>query len=204
MTKRQKAILVGSTLGDGYIFENRHGSSYWEVKQQAQRHKYIQWLYREFRALCGTPPTYRSDTLQWRFITRTVPEFTPWRRVFYGSGRKTVPPNISELLTNPLSLAVWYMDDGTRDYRPKDHYAFTLSTNAFSDDEQALLVNALWNNFKITTRMHKPKSRSTRYGELYIGREGRMRFAELVRRHILPCFSDKMPLEVTPQRLISL
>ena len=68
------------------------------------------------------------------------------------------------------------MDDGSLDYRPKDHYNFSLSTNAFTIDENKLLVNALKENFGIESSIQTPLSRGVRYPEIYIGAKGRDRF----------------------------
>jgi len=32
--------------------------------------------------------------------------------VFYRDGKKIIPENIAEYLANPVTMAVWFMDDG--------------------------------------------------------------------------------------------
>jgi len=94
------------------------------------------------------------------------------------------------------------MDDGSLDYRPKDHYNFSLSTNAFTIDENKLLVNALKENFGIESSIQTPLSRGVRYPEIYIGAKGRDRFWELISPYVVSCFSNRIPRHtLTPQRL---
>ena len=50
-----------------------------------------------------------------QFATRTSAVFSEWHGRFYQERRKVVPENIAAMLT-PLSLAVWFMDDGGADY----------------------------------------------------------------------------------------
>ena len=40
---------------------------------------------------------------------------------------KIIPHDIQKILNNPISLAVWYMDDGSLDYRPKYHHNASIS-----------------------------------------------------------------------------
>jgi len=133
LTKRQKEIIIGNILGDGYLEFNGFKGTRLQVKQSSKSRDYIFWLYQELKNLCHSGPNKRADGSQWFFGTRYLDDLTELRNLFYDqSGKKILPDNIKGMLNQPLSLAVWYMDDGTLDWRPKDHYAFSLITNGFS------------------------------------------------------------------------
>jgi len=118
----------------------------------------------------------------------------PWIwKIFYLNGRKIVPENISTLIVSPLTLAVWFMDDGSLDYRVKSHYSFSFSTDAFKVKEVRLLQNVLKNRFKIESSIQTPSSRGKQYTKLYIGKDGRERFLKIISPYILSCFSYKIP-----------
>ena len=108
-------------------------------------------------------------------------------------GKKKIPEDISDLLTSRLSLAIWYMDDGRLDYRPKDHYAFILNTDAFSTKDVNRLRKVLKNNFGIISTVQHSLCRGKRYSKLYIGRKGRDKFRKVIKPYILNCFSHKLP-----------
>jgi hypothetical protein len=55
--------------------------------------------------------------------------------MFYLDGKKVVPSQISELLKTPLSLAVWFMDDGTVDKR-RGSVLFETQSFSFEDIER--------------------------------------------------------------------
>lgn len=55
---------------------------------------------------------------------------------FYPERKKIIPHNIQSFLHDPLSLAVWFMDDG---YKRSDCNALRLGTDSFTKDEQYLL-----------------------------------------------------------------
>ena len=85
------------------------------------------------------------------------------------------------------------MDDGTLDYRPKDHYAFSMSTDSFSVKEVALLQDVLKKQFNIITSIQTPSSRGKKYTKLYIGKSGRDIFRKKISPYILDCFKYKLP-----------
>ena len=153
--------------------------------------------------ICPSAPKFRNDYRQWYFYSKYLDNLTEIRKTFYVNKKKIVPKNIKEWLTSPLSLAVWYMDDGSLDFRPKDHYNFAFSTNAFSAEENYLLLDALKENFGISATVQTPLSRGKRYPEIYIGVAGRDKFLPLVKPYVLDCFSHKIPpfYSLTPQRL---
>lgn len=204
LTQLQIEILVGVLLGDGYIEPKDSRYYRLQLKQADRKKDYISWHYSHFSELVRTPPKQRLDTLQWYFSTRSLPELIEWQKLFYKERRKIVPENIAELLISPVSLAVWYMDDGSMDYREKSHYSFTLSTDAFTIEEVELLRKALLKNFGISSSIQTPSSRGKKYTKLYIGKDGRELFLKTIAPHILPCFAYKMPPKnsLTPQRLI--
>jgi hypothetical protein len=203
LTQLQQQILIGLLLGDGCL-ERKSKNSRLQVKQSVNKKEYVFWLYDQFSELVKTPPQQRKDTDQWYFATRSLPQLEVWKEVFYKNRTKIVPKNIIQLLTSPLTLAVWFMDDGTLDYREKSHYSFTYSTDSFSVQEVSLLQRALLENFGIESTIQTPKSRGKKYTKLYIGKNGRDRFIKIISPHLLSCFAYKVPPQyiLTPQRLI--
>lgn len=193
LTERQKSILIGNILGDGYLdFDGYIGTRLY-IKQSEDKKDYLFWLYEEFSNLCKSEPKQRKDNGQWYLGTRYFKEFTDLRSKFYENGVKIVPKEIGKILKNPISLAVWYMDDGTLDFRLKSHFAFSLAVNCFSVDEVQILVNVLKDNFGIIASSNNSLCRGKRYPRLYIGKDGRDKFLSLITPFIHECFSYKIP-----------
>lgn len=192
LNNSQNQIIIGTILGDGYI-ENGLWGSRLQIKQSKFRKEYVFWLYHQLKNLCRSFPKQRKDNLQWYFGTRYTQEITKIHRVFYPNRKKIVPKNISDLLTSPLALAIWYMDDDTLDYRPNDHFAFYLMTHSFSVKDVRRLVRMLKDNFAVKSNIFNNLIRGKRYPRIYIGAEGRKRFLQLVKPYILSCFRHKLP-----------
>lgn len=194
LSKRQKAILVGTLLGDGHLEQNGKNVRL-RVGHGLPQREYIAWKYRELKDLVRgnirTAKIFHSKRNKYykhlQFSTLTCSDFTEWRNIFYCQGKKIVPKNISDLLNTPLSLAVWHMDDG---YKRNDCNALRLNTDTFSINDQKLLINCLKNNFGIKSKLHK----KDRTYNIYIGSKFAKIFCDLVKPHIIDSLLYKVSL----------
>jgi hypothetical protein len=67
------------------------------------------------------------------------PLFTDLARRFYPNGEKRVPMDIARDLRDPLTVAIWFMDDGCR--YPQG--SLVINTHCFSPTDQGILQRAL-------------------------------------------------------------
>lgn len=105
-----------------------------EINHSVHQRSYVDWKHAQLAALVSTPPKLRRGNgtrVAYRFVTRSLPELTPFYRRFYESGIKTIP----ELELSPLTMAVWFMDDGS-----KSRSAVYLNTQQFNDESQHRLA----------------------------------------------------------------
>jgi hypothetical protein len=105
-------------LGDGYLEPHGRGVRL-QVNHGAAQKAYAEWKHEQLRELAPSP-LYHCAKVKYpfcRFVTKSHPYLIELREMFYLDGKKVVPSQISELLKTPLSLAVWFMDDGTVDKR---------------------------------------------------------------------------------------
>lgn len=193
LSQLQKDIIVGTLLGDGSLEHDKFKASRLQIKQAKIKKEYVIWLYERLANLVKTPPKQKSDTLQWYFSTRSLRSLEEFRNIFYKNRRKIVPRSIRILLNSPVSLAVWFMDDGSLDYRERSHYSFSISVDDFTVEETKLLQEALKRNFGIISTIQTPSSRGKKYTKLYIGKNGRSQFLKIVQPYILSCFAYKLP-----------
>ena len=193
LTKKQMDILIGSLLGDGGIYSRNNKKGNYYIKQAPKNKDYIFWLYKKLENLTPSAPKQRKDNDQWYFYSSQKSNLMRLQRIFYTDRKKIVPTNIADLLISPISLAVWYMEDGTLDYRPKDHCAFYLSTHCFSVEETEKLASILKNNFDIDASVYNNLIRGKRYPRIVIGSKGRQQFFTLIKPYIVDCFKYKLP-----------
>lgn len=189
LSDRQKNILVGSLLGDGCLTPNQWNKNYrFQVEQNKSRADYVNWLYKEFQEWILSKPAHLFSHNSLRFRTISHSELTEIHDVFYFDRIKVLPQNIKELLGNPLSLAVWAMDDGC--LMPRGD-GFTLNTQSFSREENEKLRECLAENFGLYhTSLHRDKNKF----RLYIHAKSLNRLCELIKEYILPEFIYKLPI----------
>jgi len=193
MNRLQQSILIGSILGDGWIDTPSKGGSRWIIKYDDKYLPYLNWLYLKLRSFGLCEMKSKSGNYhQHYFSTKTSQEIVVWRKLFYPKGKKIIPNSIEKLLIDPISLAVWYMDDGTLDNRSKNHFNASIATYCFSYVECLLLAETLMKNFKIKARVHKCTMRGKTYYRLYIKSESMNSFINLISKHVQPCMAYKI------------
>ena len=183
ITSHQVEILVGCLLGDAYI----HPRGQIQIAQSSKQFPYVKWKYEELKSLAyGLPtqverldPRYGKKYSQTRFWLRQF--FRPWRAIFYPNGKKIFPLEFAKYVT-PLSLAVWYMDDGNF----SEGRNIKIATDGFDQESRERLKNLLESKFRIESTIHKS-------GKLRISNNSLSRFFKLVRPLIHSSMKYKIP-----------
>ncbi len=180
LTNRQQEIIVGSILGDAYIYPQ--GKIQFE--HSAKQISYIKWKFAELKSLAYSQPklirrkhkltgkTYSS----YRFWLRQY--FRPWRKIFYPKGHKIFP---DYLKLTPLMIAVWYMDDGSF----SDHVC-TISTESFSTASIFILRKKLRQQYQLPTEVRSN-------GKIWIRSKDHKKFALLIKKHLHKSMLYKLP-----------
>lgn len=194
MNERIKAILIGLVLGDGHLTRlvGMSQRSRVDMKGDNKSLTYLKWLHKELRPLGVSDLKPKKNYHQHRFYTKSTEEIGQLRKLFYPKGIKIIPKSIKEFLKNPLSLAVWYQDDGTLDCRSKYHYNAMFSTYCFSFHDCELLAETLKDNFNLNVRVCRCRMRGKVRWRLYITSSSMGRFINLVKPYINPCFRYKI------------
>lgn len=203
LTERQHAIIIGTLLGDGHLERNGLHVRL-KIDHSEKQSEYVQWKYNELASFGASSPVRveyydhrtRKIYCNYRFATHSLPGLDHYLDMFYCGGRKGIPAEIGRLFQSPLSLAVWYMDDG---YMRKDCRAFHLNTQSYTDYEQTLLQECLLKNYGIETRVHKARG----YQKLYIPSIMVERFVAVVEPYTIPAMSWKLtnsPVTTDPEK----
>lgn len=183
LTEEQKSILIGVLLGDGAMRKKTHALL--EINHSYKQKEYVDWLYQKFQTYIDTPPKMRKSNgnrLAYRFTTKSLPLLTKFYDSFFQERHKTIPDN---LILTPLSLAVWYMDDGSR--CDTDIY---LNSQQFTQEEQEKLVLLLFRQHKIQASLNKDKE----YKRIRIKKESVQKFMGTIFPYIIPTMKYKLLL----------
>lgn len=189
-TQRQKEIATGSLLGDAYLRPSGNSFSLSFTHGEKQK-SYLDWKRNEFQNFV-TQENYYCNTREFRgnrpcysFSTINHPYLAELHDMCYHSGKKDVCEEWANQLST-LSLAVWYMDDGSINKR---YRTIVLCTNSFSQKGQLLLIDCLGANFGVKAVLEPRRNHQT---VLRINASQSKHFLELVSPHIPDCMSYKL------------
>ena len=193
LTKEQKNILVGTILGNAYVQKTGEKNSRLRLEHGYKQKNYLFWKVKKLNPFFQGKPKYlerkhpatKRIYRYWRHQSQSTPILGKFRRLFYAGGIKTIPDDIGKYIT-PLSLAVWYMDDGY--YFARDKTAYLYLGNA-THQEAMNVSESLKNKLKLESKVLKKKKGFA----LYFSRIETMRLKEIVKNFILKEFNYKLP-----------
>ncbi len=194
LNKQQREILVGTILGDGHLETQNQGRTFrLKVDHSINQKEYAEWLYAKFKNLTLTGLQLKQQVVnekqyqKYWFSTISVGAFRYYGQLFYVRNKKVVPQIISKLVT-PLSLAVWFMDDGS--LKSKAHRARIINTQSFDAVSLQRLQDMLLKKFNIKTTLRNQKEGM----QLYIPSTEIEKFVTLVRPFIIPSMEYKIKI----------
>lgn len=195
MNLKQKAVVIGTILGDGYLQQTGKENARLRFEHSIKQQQYLLWKCQILKNFFQSKPTvlerknaqfgkhYRYVRMQ----SYSGSQFGTLHRLFYKDNRKVIPAKIIQLLRSPLSLAVWFMDDGY--YYPRDRIAAIYIP---SYDEASLdnLITALAQNFSLHPVI-KRKKRGEYVLMFSVAQTGRL--IDIIRQHVPQSMQYKLP-----------
>lgn len=189
------AFVLGTILGDGYISKRGVLQTDQSILQYTQwKFKFLQPVVPDGSAIAEIKRIHvktQKESISYRFYTKLV--FEEWREAFYlenpaigVNATKILPCNIQDLLIHPLSLAIWFMDDGGKGGNTPN--GIVISVFKFSDAEIKILQSILLNTFDIKSTFHAKNSSR----QLYIPAKEYIKWKKLVSPFIIPCMRYKL------------
>jgi len=181
MNEIQKSLILGSLLGDGCLVRlKKHPTWNWgfaknqskndingfDKKSFLEYHKLTLksfivgniYNYHNRPILIGENKKITSETFGYVYRTRTHPLFTEigkkWYVINENNTRTKIVPKSLKL--DPLSMCIWYMDDGCKE---KDKNRCRIATNGFNHEEVDFLVKLINSTFKLNSfKIHNKKN----------------------------------------------
>ena len=194
LNKKQKAILIGTVLGDAFLQATGKKNARLKLEHREKQKDYILWKVSQFpRLFLGKPnrlerkhPKTNKIYIYWRHQSNSSPEFGKFRNKFYLNGKKQIPENLSEILTDEISLAVWYMDDGY--YYERDKNSF-LYLGKVSEKEAVIVQDTIKKNFGIDSKIKNKKQKGF---VVYFSPSETIELHKKIKKFVLPLFDYKI------------
>ena len=190
LTPVQEQVLLGKLLGDGSLHMSAHAASV-EWSQKELDIDYIKWTSRALGELArlhiGTltsgygTPMLRTGTTFSTHIRRRFADFLA------EDGRKCVPHWVADDL-GPISLAFWYMDDGSLAHCVGQEDRALIATCGFNPAECDVLLRGL---LKLGVKATAYESKG--YLRLRFNTDAAERLWLLIAPYIPPSMQYKLP-----------
>ena len=185
LTQLQKSFIIGTLLGDGYIRQTKgRKNEFLEVNHSITQKEYVEWKYDILKNLTRSGPKSRNGNgtrFAYRSFTRKHQEFTEIMDLFYKNKKKCIP----NLKLDPIMMAVWFMDDGSR----CSYENVYLNTQQFSKDDQYKLLESL-KNIGLEATLNKDKE----YYRLRFKTSSIPSLFNVIKDHIIPSMKYKIGL----------
>jgi hypothetical protein len=184
LTQLQRSIIIGTVLGDGYLrIVPKRKNALLEINHTHLQKEYVDWKYKMLESICKNGPVIRKGNghrVAYRFTTRQHEEISQIYEKFYERRKKIIP---NDLRLNPLMLAVWYMDDGSK-CRENDVY---LNTQQFKIEDQER-CRFLLKQLRIESTLNKDKE----YWRIRIKKSSIQNFFTIISPYVIPSMQYKL------------
>jgi hypothetical protein len=189
LTKRQKEILIGLILGDGNLSKpgGPNANSRLRVNHGYKQLFYNKWLKREFKSLNASIDIFEPSkntygkTKMNRMCTKVCKELTWFYYQSYTPKKSLSKSWLQEI--SPLSLAIWYQDDG---------YKNMLNTQCFTQKDLTILKDVLKDKFKLDCNIVEYKKNNKIYYTITFTGKNHEKFNNLIKPYLLPKFYYKL------------
>lgn len=192
LTTRQREIIIGKILGDGHLETHSNGQTYkLRIEHSYNQKDYVDWVYKELQSLASNIPKIKFQTVRGKmyrkywFNTISTPSLRFYGQQFYPANKKVIPKYIYKWLS-PLTLAVWFMDDGS--IKSKECQAKILNTQGYSSDDVQKLIDALAGVYDIHAKPRRQKEGL----QIYIPAQEVGKFISIIEKFIIPSMEYKL------------
>lgn len=197
--------MIGLLLGDGNMQTFSKTGKTWRLRivQGSENHfDYIKHLRKVFDNWTNMPIRESHEINEvnklykkWYFNTLSFEQFAEIGNAFYKldiinkKRKKVLPIQLKEWMSD-LSLAYWFMDDGSSKWKNKV-LALRFCTDCFIEPEIDILISILKDKFDLNVTKTKNKNDKWR---LYVGTENYEKIKNIIYPHIIPSMLYKFPI----------
>jgi len=185
----QLDIVRGSLLGDGNLSQTIHKKSFgirFRLGHGLKQERYLKWKAGLFENI---PSTIYSTKNSIKFDLTPLPELYPLKKEIYKNKYKFFSADFISNLT-PMSLAIWYMDDGHLDIRnaKKTKARINIVVQRMNPISRIYLKKMLSDRYDIKIKIRKQGN----FPVFCFDQENTNKFLNLIKYYIHPSMRCKL------------
>lgn len=188
-------VVFGMLLGDSSVYFDKRGKSNNITIQTSQGEKQLEYLKmkqslfgEEYFKIYECKSGYCDNKVYKGCLSTDYNISKSVLECCYINNKKVITKQMLEHIT-PLSLALWYMDDGSLKHK-NDGFtpSIIISTCGFTKSENILLIEMLRDKFGIDCNLRKERKK---YWSIYITTEGTPKFLKMITNYMPQCMRYK-------------
>lgn len=179
-----KEILTGILLGDGSL--NKNAITYGHKKDHAEYMKYIDESLGEISGNEQKSVLSGYGTIMLRGRTKAFNQIGDIFESWYLTEEKQIPESI---ILSPISLAFWYMDDGSLSHAEGQEDRVTFATCGFNDES----INNLISAFEKINIIATPYKDTDNYNRIRLNADEAEKMFLYIAPYIPKCMQYKLP-----------
>lgn len=160
LSGKTKAIILGSLLGDGSLrIHKGYANARFSFRHSIKQKEYFFWKVKNLKEICGERYYWEQKDGKIRFQSQAKESLTEIYDFVFKKGKFSIKRKWLNILT-PLSLVIWWMDDGSL---VKNSRQGVLCTDGFNVKEQKILAQYLYKVWNITVKIGKTRKEGGYY-----------------------------------------
>ena len=119
LSDQTRAIILGMLLGDGSLkIQNKYSNANLQIRHSETQKEYLLWKAEMLKEIAGdrSVKVQKADgyskNKKWRFVSKRLSSLTALQRITHKHNKLRIKRAWLNQMT-PLSLAVWWCDDGS-------------------------------------------------------------------------------------------
>lgn len=193
LSDKAKSVILGTILGDGSLkIQNTYSNAGLQIRHSEAQKDYFLWkadMLKEIatdRSISVQKADGYSKNGKWRFVSKRLPSLTELHHLTYRHNRLRIKRTWLNQMT-PLSLAVWWCDDGSLiSYGGRKGVFCTDGFDEASVRTLARYLEVVWDIHAIVAPVgQKRDGRQERYWRLWIrSTEELQKFLRIILPHV--------------------
>ena len=197
-----KSVILGSILGDGSLkLYDGYKNARLSIRHSNIQKDYLLWKMEKlseinnFKSLQIQQPTGYSKQLKLLYQSQSHEELTKLYALTYKKNKLNIKRRWLNHMT-PLSLAVWWLDDGSLIGNRKKG---VICTDGFSEKSVNLLSNYLFKVWKIKTRVGNVRrireGKEKLYPRIWISTNELRKIFDIIKEWVPECIKYKINMK---------
>lgn len=181
LSVRAKEIILGSLLGDDSLkINHKYRNARFSFRHSIKNKSYFFWKVKELKEISGKKCWWLQEDGKYRYQSLALDSLTEIYNFVCKKGKFEVRRRWLNLLT-PISLMIWWLDDGSL---IKNSRQGVFCTDSFSLKEQKILARYLYKVWGIRVKIGKTKRKEGRYRLFIHSTEMLMKFLRIILPHL--------------------